>query len=366
MVTRSRMERELLGVLRDLAAAELPLGKLFTQLNLMLKEPLGVDASCWHGTDPASGMVTSTVMENLDPRGFERAAYLELWAPEPLTFAGLRALGKRVDSLSHAAKGKLDDSARYRELIAPFGFGDEMRVNFDLPSGCWGAATFLRAKDRGAYTEAEVGMMDRFSSHIGQMLWRSYRGTVPQGEGQPLPGIAVLGPRGHLMSADPRAEAVLAELAETSPSSTGVPSGLITVAEHARGLGAAGRMDVPSRSRVRTSTGQWLTLHASLLEGRPDGQVAIVVTPATPAEVLPMALMSLGLTAREQDVAILVARGNNTSTIARSLFITPATVQDHLKSIFTKAGVRSRREFIARLVGTSAGQAPAGVTARGA
>src|SRR5215217_1188918 len=220
MVTRSRMERELLGTLRDLAEAELPLDKLFTQLNVLLKEPLGVDASCWHGTDPASGMVTSTVMENLDPRGFERAAYLELWAPEPLTFAGLRALGMRVDSLSRAAKGRLDESARYRELISPFGFGDELRVNFD----------------------------------------------VPPGDGQPLPGIAVLGPRGQLMSADRRAEAILAELAESSPSSTGVPSGMITVAEHARGLGAAGRKDVPSRSRVRTSTGQWLTFHASLLE----------------------------------------------------------------------------------------------------
>ncbi|WP_426730179.1 helix-turn-helix transcriptional regulator [Myxococcus faecalis] len=363
MVTRSRMERELLGALRELSEAELPLGELFTRLNVLLREPLGVDASCWHGTDPATGLVTSTVMENLDPRGFERAAYLELWAPEPLTFAGLRASGQRVGSLRRAAGERLDESARYRELIAPFGFGDELRVNFDLPSGCWGAATFLRATDRGPYTERELGVMERFSAHIGQMLWRSYQGTVPKGEGQPLPGIAVLGPRGQLMSADPRAEAVLAELAETSPSSTGVPSGVITVAEHARGLGAAGRRDVPSRSRVRTRTGQWLTLHASLLEGRPDGQVAIVVAPATPAEVLPMALMSLGLTAREQDVAILVAQGHTTDTIARTLAITPATVQDHLKAIFTKAKVRSRREFIAQLVGMSAG--PQGV-ARGA
>ncbi|MBJ6764407.1 helix-turn-helix transcriptional regulator [Myxococcaceae bacterium JPH2] len=325
---------------------------MFAELNTLLREPVGFDGSCWHGTDPATGLVTSTMAENLDPRGFERAAYLELWAPEPLTFAGVRASGRRVDTMHRASEGQPERSTRFVELLAPAGFCDELRVNFDLPSGCWGAAVFMRAQGREPFRARDLGLVERLAPHIGQMLRRSYLDTIPPGDDAPSPGIAVLGPSGKLLSVDPRGEAILSELAEPLPSPNGIPTGFISVAEHARGAAAAGRPELPSRARVRTHRGQWFTLHASLLEGRADGQVAIVMAPATPSEMLPMALMSLGLTLREQDVAVLVMRGHDTATIAQTLFITPLTVQDHMKAIFTKAGVRSRRAFVARLIGS--------------
>ncbi|WP_342380003.1 helix-turn-helix transcriptional regulator [Myxococcus stipitatus] len=351
MVTRSRLELELLGSIRDLSKAALPLGRLLTELNALLREPLGYAGSCWHGTDPATGFVTSTIVENLNPRGFERAAYLEMWAPEPLTFTRLRASGHRAATLIQAARGRPEDSARFRELLEPEGFGDELRINFDLPSGCWGSAVFMRATDRGAFTTREVGLATRLAPHISQLLCRAYPSDLSAGQPPLPPGVAVLDPNGRLVSVDPRGEAVLDELAETGAASSGVPSGLIAVAEHARGLAAAGTPGLPSRSRVCTRRGRWLTLHATLLEGTPSGQVAIIAATATPSEILPMALMSMGLSPREQDVALLVLRGHDTATISRTLYITPATVQDHLKSIFTKSGVRSRREFTARIIG---------------
>jgi DNA-binding CsgD family transcriptional regulator len=44
-----------------------------------------------------------------------------------------------------------------------------------------------------------------------------------------------------------------------------------------------------------------------------------------------------------------VLRGNSTAEITANLCITALTVQQHLKSVFDKTGVHSRREFVAQL-----------------
>jgi DNA-binding CsgD family transcriptional regulator len=55
------------------------------------------------------------------------------------------------------------------------------------------------------------------------------------------------------------------------------------------------------------------------------------------------------LTSREQDICHEVIAGHSTPDIAGRLFISAHTVQDHLKSVFAKVGVRSRSELVARL-----------------
>jgi len=60
-------------------------------------------------------------------------------------------------------------------------------------------------------------------------------------------------------------------------------------------------------------------------------------------------LAAYGLSPRERDICGQVIAGYSTAEIAAHLFISAHTVQDHLKSIFAKAGVRSRGELAARL-----------------
>jgi DNA-binding CsgD family transcriptional regulator len=96
-------------------------------------------------------------------------------------------------------------------------------------------------------------------------------------------------------------------------------------------------------ARMRTVDGRWFLVDASRLD---DGYVAVVMQPAPPAIVLDGALRAMGLTGREREVAALVLRGQSAKAIASALVISPWTVQDHLKAIYEKTGVRSRAELL--------------------
>ena len=52
-----------------------------------------------------------------------------------------------------------------------------------------------------------------------------------------------------------------------------------------------------------------------------------------------------GLTAREAEVAQLVAVGATNAEIARALSVSLATVKTHLTQIYAKVGVRSRTQL---------------------
>ena len=80
-------------------------------------------------------------------------------------------------------------------------------------------------------------------------------------------------------------------------------------------------------------------------------RVAIVLQPAQPAELVSLMLSHFRLTPAEREVTRLVLAGRSTREIADDLVVSPHTVQDHLKSVFAKAGVRSRRDLVARVSG---------------
>jgi len=55
------------------------------------------------------------------------------------------------------------------------------------------------------------------------------------------------------------------------------------------------------------------------------------------------------LSPRERDVLALVLDGYRVSTIARSMYLSPSTVRNHLSAIFRKFGVKSQAELVEEL-----------------
>jgi len=101
-----------------------------------------------------------------------------------------------------------------------------------------------------------------------------------------------------------------------------------------------------ARARVRSSDGRWIVFHGTTLD---DDRAAVILEPAQPPEIAPLVADAYGLSESERSVTQLVLQGLSTREIASTLHLSPYTVQDHLKAIFEKTGVRSRRELVAQV-----------------
>jgi DNA-binding CsgD family transcriptional regulator len=72
-----------------------------------------------------------------------------------------------------------------------------------------------------------------------------------------------------------------------------------------------------------------------------------------PGEAVEQTLRRAPLTPRERDVVSLLVAGFSTREIATETGLTVSTVNTYLKRIFSKLGVHSRVELIARMAGTA-------------
>ena len=99
-------------------------------------------------------------------------------------------------------------------------------------------------------------------------------------------------------------------------------------------------------------------MHAAWLRGpADDDRITVILQPAQAADTVPLLLAAHGLTRREAEVARLVLRGASTLEMVDTMRISRYTVQDHLKAVFDKVGVRSRRDLAGALLGAAAASA---------
>lgn len=85
------------------------------------------------------------------------------------------------------------------------------------------------------------------------------------------------------------------------------------------------------------------TLRREVREGKLDGEAVSAILEAAGHRVPPVRReLVAGLTAREMDVLRLVARGKTMKEIGGALGISPKTADNHIQSLYSKIGVRTR------------------------
>jgi DNA-binding CsgD family transcriptional regulator len=160
------------------------------------------------------------------------------------------------------------------------------------------------------------------------------------------PGVLLLDEHRRVVSITEPARWWLEDLGFTGePAHDPLPFAVLALCERARA-------DTEADVRLTGASGRWVSMHASPAGGGQPGHVAVVIQAAHPTAIAPLISAAYGFTARERELVELVLQGCSTREIAERLFISPLTVQTHLKSVFTKAGVGSRRVLAGRIHGS--------------
>ncbi|GAB3427422.1 helix-turn-helix transcriptional regulator [Flindersiella endophytica] len=331
----SRARREIAA----LAATGLGVGELHAAAIRLVDATVPTDLTCWATLDPETLAISAMVSgETRIPQEYEpRLADAEFDVREPHTFAKLARRKVRVARLSDLPAGERGRSARLNHVWRPLGLEREVRVPFLVDSACWGAAGLVRSGSD--FTDRETEFLAGVAPAIAAATRLAVRTEASARRSTAPLAIVLVDADGELRALTPAAREWQERLDEIAPGRFRLVMRMLAI-----GSGSGG-----TRARVRDAYGQWAILRSSPLLGGDDDQIAVLIEPATGDQLVGLLLAAYGLTARERDVCREVLAGRSTADIAGALYISANTVQDHLKSVFAKVGIRSRRELVARL-----------------
>jgi DNA-binding CsgD family transcriptional regulator len=333
-----------------LANRGLPLERLFAETVELVGRYVGFDGLCLLTTDPATVLITHEFKEDdFGPEDSPRFVTNEYVEDDFNKLASLARSPYPVATLDDATGGVPSRSRRFLDLLEPMGYGPELRAALSFDGACWGSLVLFRALDSRDFTNVEKDFMASAGPRLAEAIKRSLLvATATAQLTADAPGIVILDARDEVESITPTAERWLEEI--TTPGEPGsFPTVIYALAKHARAAALpAQKVARQAHARLRGRSGVWLSLFGSLLDEN-DDRAAVIIEPARPSDVAPLVAHAYGLTENQRRVAELVMAGLSTVEIAQALFMSPFTVQDHLKAIFDKTGVRSRRELVAQV-----------------
>ena len=320
-----------------------------------LRQVMSIDAAFFATVDPATILFTSVIAEA--PLGAATPLFLEneFGHDDVNKFTALASAGDPVRSLDQATAGDRSTSDRYLDVMAPMNLGDELRPRScrRVVAGECCASTAPTARPASARRTSRSSARSPLTSQRACGAPLVVSGVVPSRPGR-------VGPGSSSSTTTWRSRRSTTRRSDGWPSSS-IPHGSTSAtARSRRRCSPLRRLSrelskaaaaAPSAIRLRAVDGQWLTLHASVSVRSAARRPLSSSSRRAPADVASIYLDAVGLTPRRRGVASLVLLGRSTQQIVTELHISSHTVQEHLRAVFDKLGVASRRELVATLLG---------------
>lgn len=325
-----------------------------------LREVIGFDAYVWLLTDPVTAVGAAPLAEV--PCVTELPALIKAkYATTVNRWTVLQGRASPAGLLTGAAGGDLARSRVWREVMSRYGIGDVASVVFADQYGWWGFLDLWRNDIRGPFSAADAAFLGSLAVPLAGALRRCQARTFAEPAAASRhdsgPVVLTLNEDLRITSRTAASQAWLEVLLPPEPDEQAIPASVYNVA--AQLLAAEEGIDGhPAYARTHLAGGFWLTLRAARLSASRQppaaGAAAIAVTieEASAADRLDLFSRAFGLTARERELLGLLATGGDTRAMARQMSLSEHTVQDHLKSIFTKTGARDRVTVLSRCLGT--------------
>jgi DNA-binding CsgD family transcriptional regulator len=306
---------------------------------------------CWFTLDPASLLITSHFNPVLREELPQEMLEFEYYGEDVYDLASTARSASGMSSIYEATGGNPSSSPRWQSNVA-MGGDQEVIATLRARSGeSWGSLTVYREPGAPMFSDDETGFLRAAAPFLGEGARRALLiGEARDPDGPDAPSLLVLSAAGEVESSTPGVERWVSDLPGGDWDAGRLPPAVMSVA--AQALRSAEGGDAPGAvalARVLSDSGTWVVLHGATMVSEGPRRVAVIVEPAHPARIAPILMAAYGLTEREQDVTKLVLQGESTVAIAERLVVSPHTVQQHLKNIFEKTGVRSRRDLTGKV-----------------
>ncbi|MBD2846528.1 helix-turn-helix transcriptional regulator [Paenibacillus sp. IB182496] len=318
----------------------------------LLRPIVPFDAACCTLVDPNTLLSTGAMFEE----GVE-AIHHDLFRHEYTqsdfnVYEEIVASTEPVRALSLSTGGALRRSGRFREVLEPAGFGDELRAALVIDRACWGYLTLFRRAHHPRFNEQDCECIQAIVPSVARVL-RSAGLALPDPAATMNTGrgMLLLTEQFDCLASNAAAHDWLSHLRQMEQlSSDSLPCTVQAVC--ARAL----KPQTESRAHVCIPIPDigYLAVRAHHLKDAIGSiQLAVSLEPAQSSDFMPLVTDAYALSAREKQITALLFRGLSTKELAAELNISSHTVQDHMKSIFAKTGATNRREVMWRILSGS-------------